>query len=55
MSEFLSGLMSGHLPYVAGAFGVAFAVLGAELALLARRARAARRLAAPDDLHDTPA
>lgn len=42
-------LLSGHAGYVAGAFVVAFAALGIELVLLARRARAARQLAAPRD------
>jgi hypothetical protein len=41
-------LSSPHLGYVAGAFGVAFAALGLEMMLRARRARAARRLAAGD-------
>jgi len=34
---------SHHTPYIAGAFGVAFLLLGAELALLAARVRRARQ------------
>ncbi|WP_454763875.1 heme exporter protein CcmD [Cupriavidus campinensis] len=45
MTASLLSLPSGHLGYVAGAFGVAFAALALELALLARRARRASRLA----------
>jgi hypothetical protein len=34
---------SGHLGYIAGAFGVAFALLAIELAVLARRASKVRQ------------
>lgn len=37
---------SGHLGYLTGALAVSLALLGVEVALLARRARAARRVAA---------
>ncbi|CAG9164710.1 MULTISPECIES: heme exporter protein CcmD [Cupriavidus] len=40
MSEFTLSSLTGHAGYIAGAFGVAFALIGVELVLLARRSRA---------------
>jgi hypothetical protein len=46
MSGFTLASLAGHAGYVAGAFGMAFALIGVELVLLARRSRAgdARRM-----------
>lgn len=41
--------MSGHVAYLAGAFGMAFAAIAVELLLLARRRRQRGMLAADED------
>ncbi len=40
MSGFTLASLSGHAGYIAGAFGMTFALIGIELLLLARRRRA---------------
>lgn len=40
MNGFSLASLAGHAGYIAGAFGMAFALIGIELVLLARRSRA---------------